>query len=175
MGKTESIKQRSIYVYLPSEEMAEDWKAKAKKSSASISRFVIEHVANSLRQEEGEESYKSRAELLQQIHEKDEQIEKLTRENEIVKLALERVENELQRYRAEPFLEEDFKGVRKYDRRLIELLKQGDTIDSDHLLHLLKINPRDTPLVKAVSRQLENLEAYGLVDKTLRGWKWVSR
>jgi len=174
MGKTESIKQRSIYVYLPSEEMVEDWKARAKKSGESISRFVIEHVTNSLRQEEGEEAYKSRAELLQQIREKDEQIEKLTRENEIVKLALERVENELQRYRAAPFLEEDFKGVRRYDRRLIELLKKGDTIDSDHLLHLLKINPRDTPLVRAVSQQLESLEAYGLVDKTLRGWKWVS-
>jgi hypothetical protein len=174
MGKTESIKQRSIYVYLPSEEMVEDWKAKAKKSSASISRFVIEHVTNSLRQEEGEEAYKSRAELLQQIREKDEQIEKLTRENEIVKLALERVENELQRYRAAPFLEEDFKGIRRYDRRLIELLKKGDTVDSDHLLRLMKINPRDTPLVKAISNQLGNLEAYGLIEKTRRGWKWVS-
>jgi hypothetical protein len=174
MGKTESIKQRSIYVYLPSVELVKDWKAKAKKSSASISRFVIEHVTNSLRQEEGEEAYKSRAELMQQIREKDEQIEKLTRENEIVKLALERVENELQRYRAEPFLEEGFKGIRRYDRRLIELLKKGDTVDSDHLLRLLKINPRDTPLVKAVTKQLENLEAYGLVEKTLRGWKWVS-
>ena len=174
MSKTESIKRRSIYVYLPSEEMVEDWKDKAKKSSASISRFVIEHVTNSLRQEEAEEGYKSRAELLQQIREKDERIGKLTRENEIVKLALERVENELERYRAEPFLEEDFKGIRRYDRRLIELLKKGGTIDSDHLLRLLKINARDTPLVKAVTKQLENLEAYGLVDKTLRGWKWVS-
>ena len=174
MGKTESIKQRSIYVYLPSVELVKDWKVKAKKSSASVSRFVIEHVTNSLRQEEGEEGYKSRAELMQQIREKDEQIEKLTRENEIVKLALERVENELQRYRAEPFLEEGFKGIRRYDRRLIELLKKGDTVDSDHLLRLLKINPRDTPLVKAITKQLENLEAYGLVDKTLRGWKWVS-
>ena len=174
MGKTESIKQRSIYVYLPSVELVKDWKVKAKKSGASVSRFVIEHVTNSLRQEEGEEGYKSRAELMQQIRDKDEQIQKLTRENEIVKLALERVENELQRYRAEPFLEEGFKGIRRYDRRLIELLKKGDTVDSDHLLHLLKINPRDTPLVKAVTKQLENLEAYGLVDKTLRGWKWVS-
>ena len=175
MGKTESIKQRSIYVYLPSVELVKDWKVKAKKTGASVSRFVIEHVTNSLRQEEGEEGYKSRAELMQQIREKDEQIEKLTRENEIVKLALERVENELQRYRAEPFLEEDFKGIRRYDRRLIELLKKGDTVDSDHLLRLLKINPRDTPLVKAVTKQLENLEAYGLVDKTLRGWKWIAR
>lgn len=174
MGKTDSIKQRSIYVYLPSVELVKDWKAKAKKSSESISRFVIEHVTNSLRQEEGEEAYKSRAELLQQIREKDEQIQKLTRENEITKLALERVENELQRYRAEPFLEESFTGIRRYDRRLIELLKKGDTVDSDHLLRLMKISPRDTPLVKAISNQLGNLEAYGLVEKTRRGWKWVS-
>jgi hypothetical protein len=174
MGKTESIKQRSIYVYLPSVELVKDWKAKAKKSSASISRFVIEHVTNSLRQEEGEEEYKSRAELMQQIREKDEQIQKLTRENEIIKLALERVENELERYRAAPFLEEDFKGIRKYDRRLIELLKKSEAVDSDHLLRLMKISPRDTPLVKAISNQLGNLEAYGLVEKTRRGWRWVS-
>jgi len=174
MGKTESIKQRSIYVYLPSVELVKDWKVKAKKSGASVSRFVIEHVTNSLRQEEGKEGYKSRAELMQQIREKDEQIEKLTRENEIVKLALERVENELERYRAAPFLEEDFKGIRRYDRRLIELLKKGEAVDSDHLLRLLKIDPRDTPLVKAISNQLENLEAYGLVEKTRRGWRWVS-
>jgi len=174
MGKTESIKQRSIYVYLPSEEMVEDWKAKAKKSGESISRFVIEHVTNSLMQEQGKEEYKSRADLIQQLRAKDENIERLTRENEILKLALERVENELRRYRAEPFLDKTFEGVRGYDRRLIELLKKGDTIDSDHLLRLLRINPRDTPLVKAVSKQLENLEAYGLVDKTRRGWKWVA-
>jgi hypothetical protein len=48
-------------------------------------------------------------------------------------------------------------------------------IDSDHLLRLLRIDPRETSLVKAVSNQLENLEAYGLVEKTRRGWKWTGR
>jgi hypothetical protein len=152
--------------------MVDDWKTGAKKGNVSISSFVIEHVANSLRQEEGEEEYKPRATLIQQLREKDENIEKLTRDNEILKLALERVENELRRYRADPFLDEAFKGIRGYDRRLIELLKKGDSVDSDHLLRLLKIDPRDTPLVKAVARQLENLEAYGIVEKMRRGWKW---
>ena len=174
-GKTESIKQRSIYVYLPSLEMVEEWKAKASKAHTSISQFVIEHVGNSLRQEEGEEDFKPRAELIQQLHDKDAQMEKLTRESEILKLALERVENELRRYRAEPFLQEDFRGVRAYDKRLVELLRKGEAVDSDHLLRLLKIDPRDTPLVKAISTQLENLEAYGLVDKTRRGWRWRSK
>jgi len=154
--------------------MVDDWKARAKKGNISISQFVSEHVSNSLRQEEGEEDYQPRAELLQQLRSKDENIEKLTRENEILKLALERVENELQRYRAEPFLDEQFKGVRRYDKKLVELLKKGESVDSDHLLRLLKIDPRNTPLVKAISNQLENLEAYGIVEKTRRGWKWKS-
>jgi hypothetical protein len=95
-------------------------------------------------------------------------------ENEITKLALERVESELRKYRAEPFLEEKFSGIRKYDQKLIELLKKGETIDSDHPLRQLRVSPRETDRVKAVSKQLENLEAYGLVEKTRRGWRWVA-
>jgi len=152
--------------------MVTDWKGRAKKSNVPLSQFVLEHVTNSLRQEAGEESYKPRAELIEELRKKDEANEKLTRELEITKLALERVETELRKYHAEPFLEDNFRGIRKYDKRLIELLKKGEAIDSDHLLRQLRIPPKETDLVKAVSRQLENLEAYGLVEKTRRGWRW---
>jgi hypothetical protein len=175
MGKTESIRQRSIYVYAPNLETVKDWKSRAKNGHVSISQFVLEHVGNSLRQEDGEESYKPRADLIEELRKRDDEIQKLSRENDIIKLALERVENELKRYRAAPFLDEDFQGVRKYDRKLIELLKKGEAIDSDHLLRLLRISPKETDLVKAISRQLENLEAYGLVLKTRRGWRWVAK
>lgn len=174
MGKTESIKERSVYVYLPSLEIVHDWKARAKKSNVSISQFVIEHVSNSLRQEEGEETFKPRLELINELRSKDETIGKLSQENEITRLALERVENELRRYRSEPFLDMSFRGVRKYDQKLIELLKRGPVIDSDSLLRLLRIKPKETDLIRAVSTQLENLQAYGLVEKTRRGWKWIS-
>jgi hypothetical protein len=167
------LQNRTVYVYLSSEKEMEDWKARAEKSHVPLSQFVYEHATNSLRQEEGQESYRPRAEMIEDLHKKDEEIQKLTRENEIVKLALERVENELRRYRAEPFLGDDFQGVRTYDKRLIEVLRKGEAIDSDRLLHLLRVSPKETDLVKAVSRQLENLEAYGLVKKTRRGWRWL--
>jgi hypothetical protein len=51
MGKTETIKQRAIYVYLPSQEMVDRWKKLAKEHGTSISKFVAENVENSLRQE----------------------------------------------------------------------------------------------------------------------------
>jgi hypothetical protein len=62
--KTETIKDRAIYVYLPSLEMVQDWKGRAEKSGVSISKFVIERVEDSLRSEEGEDVYVSRAELV---------------------------------------------------------------------------------------------------------------
>jgi hypothetical protein len=175
LGKTKAINERYVYAYLPSVELVRDWKARAKKSDVSISEFVYEHVTNSLRQEDGEEAYKPRSQLIEGLRKKDEEIQKLARENEITKLALERVEKELQRYRAEPFLEDKFQGIRRYDRKLIEFLKKGKPIDSDHLLQALRISPKETDLVKAVSRQLENLQAYGLVRKTHHGWSWVAK
>jgi hypothetical protein len=133
-----------VYVYVPTAETLQAWKAKAKKGKIPLSKFVVEHVNNSLRMEEGEDDFKPRVKLIEELHSKDEEIQKLTRENEIVKLALERVEGELRRYRAEPFLDESFQGIRKYDRKLIELLKKGKPIDSDHLLRMLRIGPKET-------------------------------
>ena len=164
---------KSVYVYVPTAETLQTWKAKAKKGRIPLSKFVVEHVNNSLRMEEGEDGFKPRVKLIQELHSKDEEIQKLTRDLEISHLALERVENELRRYRAAPFLDEGFQGIRKYDKKLIEILRKGEPVDQDRLLHLLRISPKETELVKAVSNQLENLQAYGLVQKTHHGWKWV--
>ncbi len=64
-GKTETIKQRAIYVYLPSLEMVQEWKERSKKAGTSISKFVIELVEDSIRRAEGEEGYASRLELIE--------------------------------------------------------------------------------------------------------------
>jgi hypothetical protein len=146
--------------------MVKSWKKRAKQQGASISKFVIEHVENSLQQEEEKATFKPRGELINEIRE----LKGDTRQKRIV---IERLEHELRRYRAETFLEEGFEGVRKYDRELVDLLKERGVVESDDLLSALGINPLDSDLVKAVSNQLESLERYGLVSATKRGWRWV--
>ncbi|MDI6811525.1 MAG: hypothetical protein QMD80_07655 [archaeon] len=170
--KTETIKERSIYVYLPSHEMVKAWKKRAEGQGVSISKFVIEHVENSLQQEE-DPTYKPRGELVKEITELRNGIKELKEDNRQKRIVIERLENELRRYRAEVFLEERFEGVRKYDKELIDILRRRGVVDSDELLKNLNIDPRDSELVKAVSRQLESLEAYGLVSATKRGWRWI--
>ncbi|MEM3118945.1 MAG: hypothetical protein QW136_11190, partial [Nitrososphaerales archaeon] len=58
--KNKQLTKRAIYVYLPNVRMANEWKRLAEKSRVPISKFVVEHVENSLKQED-KKGYASRA------------------------------------------------------------------------------------------------------------------
>jgi predicted nuclease with TOPRIM domain len=171
-GKTETIKKRAIYVYLPSQEMVGDWKSRADKAGVSISKFVMDRVEDSVRKEEGEEGYLSRLELIQKLNSSEEELKKLRQENRLLKKLVDNLDNELKRYRAEPFIEEDFKGLRRFDKELIDLLRKGGSHSGEEIIAHLNIEPSDTDLVKAVNKQLAVLESYDLVEYVGRGWKW---
>ena len=172
-GKTRTIKDRAIYVYLPSLEMVEDWKRRSEKAGVSISKFVIERVEDAIRREEGEEGYINRAELVKKLRDAEEELKKLRGENRLLRRLSENLDNELKRYRAQPFLEEAFEGVRRFDKDLIELLRKGGSYTQEQILMHLNVDPTDADIVKAVNRQLEALEAYDLVEYKGRGWKWI--
>jgi hypothetical protein len=170
-GKTKTIKKRAIYVYLPSQKMADDWKTKAEKSGNSISKFVIDRVEDSIRKEE-EQDYLSRIELIKKLRVAEEELKQLRKDNRLLKKLVDNLDTEMKRYRAKPFLENDFKGVRRFNKELIDLLRQGIAYSGDEILTCLGISYSDTDLVKAINRQLEVLENYGLVQYVGRGWKW---
>jgi len=171
MGKTDTIKQRSIYVYLPSHDMVQRWKTLAKNSGTSISKFVAEHVENSLREEEAE--YKSRDTLIEENRNLSETLNEKERRIGHLELLVEKLEQDLRQYRAQMFTDEEFTGVRSYDKKLIELLREPGVHDNDVILSRLGIKPSEVDSIKAVSKQLELLQSYGLVKATLRGWSWV--
>jgi hypothetical protein len=171
MGKTDTIKQRAIYVYLPSQQMAGRWKELAEKQGTSVSKFVAEHVENSLRQEES--GYQSRSFLIEENQRLRESLEEKEKRIRHLELLVEKLEEDLRRYRAEFFLDEGFTGVRRYDRKLVEILRQPGVRGNDEILSLLGVKPNEHEAIKAVSKQLENLQSYGLVRSTPRGWMWL--
>jgi len=170
-GKTETIKKRAVYVYLPSIGMAEDWKERAGKAGTSISKFVIERVEDSIRREEGEESYLSRLEIIRRLSNAEEELKKLRRDNRLLKKLVDNLDTELKRYRTKPFLNDKFTGVRRFDRELVEILKEN-RLTAEEILSQLSIDSSEIDLVKAVTKQLEILEAYGLVEYSGRRWRW---
>lgn len=174
MGKTETIKERSIYVYLPSHDMVRRWKRLADKQGTSISKFVIEHVESSLHKEEGLKSgFKARAELLKRVEELGEENAELKKEVRMLRLAMDKLEEELRGYRAKPFAAKEYRGMRGFERKLGELLMSRKRIRGEEIFDLLGIDPRDREVTKAVYEQLKLLEAFGFVKAVADGWRWV--
>lgn len=172
LSKTDTIKERAIYVYLPSHKMTLNWKSLAEKSGISISKFVIEHVENSLQQEENREGYTSRAELLDQMRQVKEENRELHKKNLMLDNLVIRLEEELKGYRVKPFLEDDFTGIRKYETELIKLLQNRIEVRKEEILEHLGINPMDADIVKGIKMQLESLERYGLIKDIGSKWRW---
>lgn len=174
LSKTETIKERTVYIYLPSFGMLEDWKKRSQAANTSLSKFVIDRVEDSIRRDEGEGGYLSRLELIRRLKKAEDELKESTKDNRMLKKLVENQETELKRYRSEPFLAKGFEGTRRYDQELIELLKKGKSYNAEEILTRLGIDRSNTDLVKAISNQLEVLEDYGLVAYHGRRWRWKS-
>jgi hypothetical protein len=179
LGKTETIKERAVWVYLPSIEQKERWQKFADQSGVSLSKWVIETVEEAVRPTE-EREWKPRKDLEEEIEGLKKEVASLRGEFRQQKIIREKLERELRRYRAEPFLAPRFEGIRHYDKELIELLRSNRSLDEkpkaltdSEILQYLGIDPNEEDAVKAVSAQLANLEAYGIVKSTPKGWKWI--
>jgi regulator of replication initiation timing len=164
--RSETIKQRSIYIYLPSLEMVEDWKKRADAEKTSISKFVIRKVLDSIASGEQLE------EVRRQAREALEENAKLTQENAMLKRLSDNLERELKKLRNQPFIEAGFTGTRKFDRDLIDLLKRGHGVDRDMIFARLHIDPTDVETIKGVGKQLEALQAYDLLEYNGRWYRW---
>jgi hypothetical protein len=163
-------KSRYIYLYLPTVEDKKRWQSLADEAGVPLSKFVIEVVESSLTEQS---DFKPRGELVKEIGKLRTENKELRDDLKQKKIVLEKYENELKRYRSEAFLEDKFEGVRKYNKEIMAILKRGGVVDSYELLEELGIDPQEADTVRAVSKQLEDLESYGLVTSTQRGWKWA--
>jgi predicted DNA-binding protein len=163
-------KSRYVYLYLPSAEDKARWDGLAKEAGVPLSKFVIEVVESKLAEES---DFIPRGKLVKEMGELRSENRELENDLKQKKIVIEKYETELKRYRSQAFVEDKFEGVRKYNRELIDILKRGLVLDSYKLLEDLGIDPNDSKLVKAISQQLEELETYGLVTSTQRGWSWM--
>lgn len=170
MGKTDTIKDRRVDVYVDSLERKERWSQIADEEGDSLSKFVQKCVEYAL--EQGGPDYAKLGEESKQIQELEQEVSDLRKDRKQKEIVIEQLESELTQHRMEPFLDDEYEGRRQYDQELIELLQTSDSITGKTLLRRLEIDPTDTELVKGVDSQLQQLEDYGLVKNTSSGWVW---
>ncbi len=176
MGKTETIKKRRVDVYLPSLEAKEKWTALAEEAGMSLSKFIAHVVEDALDEEEPTVDPQSLLEELESLRGNLQRAEERTRMLEALR---DKLDEELRRYRAQPFLEPDFEGVRSLDAKLIDLLRghlnlhgEPKPLHPGRILERLGVRPHEVEATKAVNAQLEALVDYRLVESTPTGYRW---
>ena len=155
---------------MPSDADKARWATLAENAKTPLSKWVIEIVESTLADNEEFSPRREMIKELEDLRKDNKTLRDDLRQKEII---LDRYEAELRRFRSEPFLHADFKGIRPYSEELVKILKTRGQIDSYRLLDELGIDPRESDLVKAVTTQLEELEAYKLITMDGRSWKWI--
>lgn len=157
-AKTLPDQTRYTYVYHPSRQHKERWEKLAAKARTSLSKFIISTVDGVV--DEKEELAPRHARELEGLKNENKALrEDLTRKS----ILIERYEEELKRYRAAPWMEADFKGIRPLNEDLVTILKARGSVDRMQLLEALGIDRREADLIKALNSQIGALEGFGMV------------
>lgn len=177
MGKTETIKERTIWIYLPTHEQKQEWERIAHEKGTSLSKWIIKTIEDGLKVSEGE--VKSRNDIDKENKNLRNEIAELQRNLRQMTIIRDNLEIEIRKYRLEPFLTTSFEGIRQFDKELISLLRNAKSVDNknrfvdnDEILSRLGVSHLETDIVKAISNQLSRLEGYGLVESGTKGWRW---
>ena len=164
------LKARYVDTYLPSQDVKQQWEEEAKNVGMPLSKFVFEAV-EAFRASKKETP---RSNLIKELAEAKEELQKLRSELKMKNLLLEKLEGEVYKARYDSFKEIQLdEGTRRHDEDLIKALRRGKPLDGYAILNEMGVDPRDTEAVKLVNNQLESLRRFGLVEETAEGWRWI--
>lgn len=164
-------RSRYIWVYANSKAQKDRWQALAEKAKTPLSTWCISIIEERLAEEDGGQPRRKLIKEMDALKAENKATRDDLRQKEVV---LQRYEAELRRYRAEPFQGEQFAGIRPYSREIVDILKARGHVGSYEILELLGIGPGEAEAIKAVSKQLEELEKFNLIKADGKGWQWIN-
>lgn len=164
-------RSRYIWLYCKSKAQKDEWQALAGKANTPLSAWCASIIEERLAEEDGGQPRHKLVKDMETLKADNKALRDDLRQKEVV---LQRYEAELRRYRAEPFQAEAFKGIRTFSKELVDILKARGRVGSYQILELLGINPGEAEAIKAVSKQLEELEKFNLIKADGKGWQWIA-
>ena len=170
--KSETIKERTVSVYLPDKYMLTEWKKVAKEHDRSLSRFIIERIEESFKENGDGERY-TRRDLIERNQQLERENGSLRKELELKTKVYEALDRELKAMRNDQWLNPTQEGRYKFSRELIILFRSRKKVSFDELLPALAIIPTDVDSIKAITNQIEVLTQFGLIKQDLKGWRWI--
>lgn len=163
-------RERYIWLYCHSLEDKKRYHELAEAAGIPLSKYLLGIIDDALaaREDPG-----NKAITVRELDALKEENKKLRDDLRLRGMVIERLEAENKKQKEAAFLNPSFTGLREYDPKIIETIRTHGPIRTPKLLERLNIDPGDLEGLDAFSRQLENLEAHGLVERSSNGWKWA--
>lgn len=170
--KMETAKQRRLELRMPTVEMAERWKAEAKRNKQSISKFVVEHVESSLDRGDKEDEGPTNKELLEENLRLKRSLTAAEEDKENRERIIEDFKEVIKSLKKDnPFYDRDDKDV-LIMKDFVEKVYEMGYIRSRDVLKTVEVSPTNIKCIKLINFQLDNLEDCGILNKVADGWKW---
>lgn len=163
-------RERYIWLYCHSVEDKKRYQELANAADIPLSKYLLGIIDDALavREDPG-----NRTVTIKELDVLKEDNKKFRENLRLSRMLIERLEAENKKYKEAAFLNPSFTGIREYDAEVVEAIKTYGPIRTPRLLERLNIDPTDLEGIEALSRQLENLEAHGLVERSSNGWTWA--
>jgi len=166
----EDYKGRHMDVYFPSEKFLERWKARAKAAKLPLSSWVFETVEHAI----DDSASTSVREVAKENTSMRDEARKLRQENEHLQKLMESYKTEAFNLRNRIFLQREMSGSGEFDSQLCSILRTGGVWTTQDLLRELGVDARDVDALQVVGRQLQVLQDIGVVQSSVKGWRWLS-
>ena len=172
-GKTDTIRARTLKVYLPSEKLVNDWKSDAKESSLSLSQFILEAVER--QRAHGTGPYLPKLELEQNFRDVQDELTQMKSKYEILETAYKKRDEDANKLSA--LLEKQKNTPENLEvlRKMIEWFKTmpDRNIDPEPLIDRLGIDSKDEQGLTQIREALSYLRNIGLVKTHMFYWEWL--
>ena len=171
LGKTETIKQRALTVYLPTEEMVEKWREEAKRYGVPLSRFIVEMVDDSIRKNPA--GMTPREELEKELNDVKTEMKQVKNRLESAEEALKRADATIADYRSklsDPVLSSEDAELTS---RLIEMFLAEKVLNVDEVPDRFGIKLDDENSVNRLRSSVDLLKKAGLVESGMFEWRWT--
>jgi hypothetical protein len=161
-GKTATIKDRSVYIYAPTEEMAARWKEEAKRFGMPLSRYLVELIDDAMRR--NPEGVSPRADLEKDLAKASTELASLRKENESLRALLAESEKSTASYRDSLFTVAEHSPDQDMLRRLIGLFESRRVWKVEQVPAALGLYVSDAEGMSKLDRALGHLKKIGVLE-----------
>jgi hypothetical protein len=170
-GRTETLKQRTVYLYAPTEKMLAKWKTEAERYGMSLSGFLVEVIDDAMRRNPAGLTPRDKVE--KELSQATSDLQAVRMQRDSMRSRLEGSEATIARYRES--LEDVLSYVpdEKVQKKVVSLFLKRGTWQIDDFTGEAGVDAGKPEELSKIQRTIEHLKRIGLVEGDFGTWRWL--